>query len=344
MSNQPAKTVNKSELAETNQFKKILNTILQMRELNLMIIILLFATYLVFFAPHFATWNNIKVVLGSFSTDGIMVIGMTIVLISGSIDLSIGSAMCFAMTICAKMILAGYNPWLALVLTIILTSIMGLIMGLLITQLKLTPFITTLCFMGIARGLVLVLSGGTPISVLAKLMDLPFFRGLGQGQIGGIIPTQVVIFLVLAVLADFIVRKSAIMRVVFYTGSNEKAAEYSGIQVARVRVFVHMVCTALAAFAGVIYLTKFNGVPMSAGVGAEMTAISSAVIGGCSMNGGKGTILGAILGLTLMALVTNAMNLFIVPAFWQELIRYCILLSAVILDHLQQNAMKKAAS
>ncbi|MDR1929735.1 MAG: ABC transporter permease [Treponema sp.] len=312
--------------------------VFQLREINLLVILLALIIALTIFSPYFAKWANIKVVLGSLSIDGIVVIGMTIILISGGIDLSVGSMMCLSMTIIAKLFLSGINPWVAALMAVLICAAIGAFMGFLVTYVRLSHFIVSLCFMGIARGVVHTLTTGTPISLVRVLGEAPKFRYLGQGQIGGFLPMTVVLFAVIAILAEIVVRKSLLMRLVFYTGSNEKAAAYSGINVKRVKMLTCVVCCIFAALAGVIYVNKFSGVPVTAGAGLEMTAIASAVIGGVSMNGGKGSILGAILGLSLMALVQDALTLFNVPAFWQELIRYIIVLGAVVIDALRQNA------
>lgn len=325
---------------KTSWFKKMM----ALREMNLILIILVFGIFLAFTTDTFATWLNIKVLLSGLSTDALLVIAMTIVLISGGIDLSIGSLMCLTMAVSATLFKGGMNPWLASVIGIVASVAVNWVQGMLITKIKLSHFIVTLCFMGIARGMVLYIAGGTPISLVAKLATTKVFKMIGQGNVFGFIPMMVIIFLVLAVVSDFMTRKSAAMRQVFYTGSNEKAAEYSGIKVDRVKIAAMMLSGMFAGLAGVIYMVKFNGVPMSAGEGAEMTAISSAVIGGCSMNGGRGTVFGAVLGLILMSMVTNAMNLFAVSPTLQDLIRYFILLLAVVLDNLQQNAQLKKAS
>ncbi|MDR0651943.1 MAG: ABC transporter permease [Synergistaceae bacterium] len=321
--------------AEAKQKKKW--KILEMRELNLMLILLVIIIGLSLTNEYFATWANLRVVIGSFSLDGIAVIGMTVILISGGIDLSVGSVMCLSMTICALLIRASVNPWLSALLALLGCTVVGLVMGLLITKVHLSHFIVTLCFLGIARGIVYALTTGTPISLVGALKDLPAFRFIGQGQVSGIIPMTVIIFLVLAVASEIFVRKSSLMRLVFYTGSNEKAAAFSGINVDRVKLATCVACSLFAGIEGIVYVNKFSGVPVSAGTGLEMTAIASAVIGGVSMNGGRGSVLGAILGLALMALVQNALTLFSAPPFWQDLIRYLIVLGAVLLDALQKN-------
>jgi ribose transport system permease protein len=316
--------------------------VFQIREINLLMIILAIVIVLSLTSPFFARWANIRVILSSMSMDGIIVIGMTIILISGGIDLSVGSMMCLAMTIIALLFLQGVNPWIASVFAIVICSLIGGFMGILVTRVRLSHFIVTLCFMGICRGIVHALTLGTPISLVRVLGDAPRFRFLGQGHIGGILPMAVLVFVILVILSEIFARRSLPMRTVFYTGSNEKAATYSGINTKQVKVFTCMACSAFAAIAGIFYVTRFSGVPVTAGIGMEMTAIAACVIGGVSMKGGKGSILGAILGLTLMALVQNSMVLFRVPAFWQELIRFLIVLGAVTIDALSQNfAMRR---
>lgn len=308
-----------------------------LREITLILIIAIFVVVMCFASEHFAKWSNIKVLLASLATSGITTIGMTIVLISGGIDLSVGSVMCMAMAFAGTLITVGINPWIASVVGVLSAAVCGLVMGLLVTKLKLSHFIVTLCFMGIARGIVYAMTSGTSISLVAMLREIPQFAFIGQGYIGGIFPMTFTIFIVIAVIAEIFARKSKLMRKVYYVGSNEQAAEHSGIKTDRVKIGACVACSTLAGVAAIIFMTKFSGVNTSAGVGLEMTALSAAVIGGVSMNGGKGSVSGALLGLFLIVLVQNAMTLFSVPAFWQDLIRYVIVLLAVILDVIQEN-------
>lgn len=343
-----AKTNQKTKETSQSAFSKIRG----MREFNLFIIVVAAMIVMGFTSPYFFQWTNLRVILSSIATNGIVVIGMTLMLITGAIDLSVGSMMAFSMTVSAMLYArAGMNPWIAALIAIIICSIIGWIMGLLVTKLRLSHFIVTLAFMGILRGMVLILSTGTPISIVSNLNNNEIFRQLGQGSLFGIgskfptqLPINVIIFIVIAIIADYIVRHSSAMRIVFYTGSNPKAAEYSGINTQRTVRTVGIISSALAGVAGVIYLSKFSGVPMSAGQGLEMTAISSAVIGGASLTGGRGSVLGSILGLVLMQLATNALSLYNVSNFWYDFIRYSILLAAVVLDQLQQILKERRVS
>jgi len=321
-----------------------LRKLVEMREFLLAALVVVAFIVLSLTSPYFFRWDNFRIVLSSMSIDGIVVIGMTILLISGGFDLSVGSGMALGMIVTATLFRhQGINPWIAGAVALCVSAAVGWVIGMLVTKIKLTHFIVTLCMMGILRGLVMTLAGGMHFSMVAQVASVPSYKFLGQGSLFDQLPIQVIIFLVFAVVADFLVRRSRIMRVVFSTGSNRKAAEYSGIRTSRVLIGASIVCAVSAGVAGFIYLARFAAVPLQAGQGLEMTAISACVIGGASLTGGKGSILGSVLGLAFMAMVTNAMTLFGVSAFQQDLIRFTILLTAVALDQIQQNiAIKRA--
>ena len=321
-------------------FKRLKNA----RETSLILIIVAICIVLSITNPYFAKWANIQTLLGSIAINGILTIGMIVVMISGGLDQSIGAVMCMSMAFSAKAITLGVPPLLAILIGLVGAAACGLVIGLIVTKLNLSHFIVTLCFMGIARGVVYVMTAGISISLVADLKTMPALAFIGSGYIGGAVPMSFIIFLVLAIAADLYARKSSGMRKVYYTGSNEMAAKHSGIKINRVKVLACVACSVLAGIASVIYMSKYSGVSVSAGQGAEMTALSAAVIGGVSMNGGKGTVAGGLLGLLLIVLIQDAMTLFSVQAVWQDLIRYVIVLLAVILDVLQERARKKKNS
>lgn len=332
---------NKKSAANGGQNASLIKRIVGMREATLFLIIVVFCVFLALTKPAFGTWINVKTLLVSMATNGMVVIAMTFVMISGGIDLAVGSLMCLSMGIAALLFKGGMNPWIASLIGISTCVAVGWIQGMIITKIKLIHFIVTMCFMGIARGFVLYISGGTPISLVSPLATAPGFTKVGQSDVLGGIPLPIIIILTVTVISDFLLRKSSAMRQLFYTGSNEKAAAHSGIKTDRVKIVAMMLSGFFSAIAGIIYMVRFSGVPMNAGSGLEMIAIASCVIGGCSMNGGRGTIFGAMLGLCFMTLVTNALNLFMVTPTVQDLVRYIIVLGAVILDNAQQNAQQK---
>lgn len=304
--------------------------LLRMREAGLLLIIVIMCIAMSFASPYFLTWDNIRAMLLSFSIEGIVVVGMTILLIVGGIDLSVGSVVCFAMVITGKLFLMGLDPWLASLVAIGASGLIGAMIGGCVTRIGLNHFIASLAFMVIVRGLSLAFTQGTPQS----LFSLPaHFKFIGQGAVGGI-PVVILIFVGIVLISDFVLRRSTLMRRVFYTGSNEKAALYSGIRVGRVKFWVTVLCSVSAGVAGVIYTARFGAATPTFGVGMELNVIAAAVIGGASLKGGSGTVLGAVLGLALLSVVTSSLILLDVSPYWQDVIKGLILLAAVTLDHL----------
>ena len=306
------------------------NKFTSMREMGLLLIIAAMCVAMSFASPYFLTWDNVRAMLLSFSIEGIVVVGMTILLIVGGIDLSVGSVVCFAMVVTGKLFLMGMDPWLASLVAIGASGLIGAMIGGCVTRIGLNHFIASLAFMVIVRGLCLALTQGTPQS----LFSLPAeFKFIGQGTLLGV-PAVILIFVAIVVVSDFVLRRSTLLRRVFYTGSNEKAALYSGIRVGRVKFWVTVLCSASAGLAGVIYTARFGAATPTFGVGMELNVIAAAVIGGASLKGGSGTVLGAVLGLALLSVVTSSLILLDVSPYWQDVIKGLILLAAVTIDHL----------
>ncbi|WP_404944759.1 ABC transporter permease [Sagittula sp. P11] len=211
-------------------------------------------------------------------------------------------------------------------------------MGLFVVRVGLSHFIASLAAMVIVRGLCLLITKGTPLSLFSLP---PEFKFVGQGSLGGL-PVVVLIFIVLAVVFDFLLRRSAKFRTIFYTGSNEKAAEYSGIRTKRVIFWVTVLCSTLTGLAGVIFMARFGSATPQFGVGMELNVIAAAVIGGASLKGGQGSIFGAVLGVALLSLVTSSLILLDVSVYMQDMIKGFILLAAVSFDHLMNKRGKRS--
>jgi ribose transport system permease protein len=302
---------------------------LRMRETGLILIILALFIAMSLASPYFLTWTNMRAMAMAFAVEGIVVVGMTILLISGGIDLSVGSVTALAMVIAGLLFLSGMDPWLASGIAILACTAIGAIMGFFVTKVGLHHFIVTLAIMVIARGLCLLGTGGRPLG----LYELPeSFKFIGQGSIGPI-PVVLVVFVVVVVAFDFMLRRTTMFRKVFYTGSNAKAAAYSGIQTKRVIFATTTLCSALCGIAGIIYMARFGSAQPTFGIGMELNVIAAAVIGGASLSGGSGTIFGAILGTILLSVVSSSLALLDVSVYWQDIIRGSILLSAVTIDH-----------
>ncbi|HEX2953418.1 MAG TPA: ABC transporter permease [Bacillota bacterium] len=308
------------------------------RELTLVAIIAGFGLILSFASPHFFSIANLSTTAVGLSSDGIIAIGMTVALVLGGLDLSVGSVMAFSSVVAGALYLNGVNIWLAALIALTLGMCCGLINGYFIGRIGLNPFITTLGMMSVARGCSYVLTQGSPLSLSGLDRNFAF---LGSGSIGGVLPTMVVIFIVLTVVMDFAMRRSAALRQVFYTGSSEKAAELSGIDVSKVKFGVFFLTSLLASLAGILTLARFTVAAPNTGISAEMRAIAACVIGGCSLSGGEGTVIGAVLGVILLGLVNNALILLNVSVYWQELITGVILLVAVLVDFIAHHKLVK---
>ena len=308
-----------------------------MREMGLLCIILALCVVMSFASPYFLTWSNFRTIFLSFSIEGIVVIGMTVLLIVGGLDLSVGSVVCLAMVVAGKLFLLGVDPWLASAAGVGAAAAVGAAMGLFVVRVGLSHFIASLAAMVIVRGLCLLITKGTPLSLFSLP---PEFKFVGQGSLGGL-PVVVLIFVVLAVVFDFLLRRSAKFRTIFYTGSNEKAAEYSGIRTKRVIFWVTVLCSTLTGLAGVIFMARFGSATPQFGVGMELNVIAAAVIGGASLKGGQGSIFGAVLGVALLSLVTSSLILLDVSVYMQDMIKGFILLAAVSFDHLMNTRGKR---
>lgn len=310
-------------------FARRIGHLFRMRETGLILIIAVLFTVMSFASPYFLTWDNMRAMGMAFAVEGIVVVGMTILLISGGIDLSVGSVTALAMVIAGLLFLGGMDPWVASAIAIAACAAIGAFMGFFVTKVGLHHFIVSLAVMVIARGLCLLGTGGRPLGLYTLP---PEFKFIGQGSIGPV-PIVIVIFVVVVVAFDFMLRRTTMFRKVFYTGSNQKAAAYSGIRTKKVMFLTTTLCSALCGVAGVIYMARFGSAQPTFGVGMELNVIAAAVIGGASLSGGSGTVFGAILGTILLSVVSSSLALLDVSVYWQDIIRGTILLTAVTIDH-----------
>lgn len=300
------------------------------RETVLVLLIAAIALFLSVYTESFTRTGNLRALLLGLSAIAIIAAGMTVALVSGGFDLSVGSVFALGGVVGALVAKSGADPLLALLAGVLTGTLVGLINGLIITKVGINPFITTLGMMGVARGATFVITQGSPVGGLPEA-----FRTIGQGSTLGV-PNPVLIALVVIIVMDFLMRRAAIMRNIYYIGGNETAARLSGIPVDRLKIGVYMLSSTFAAFAGVISVSRFAVASPAEGLGFELLAISAAVIGGASLAGGQGTVLGALLGVLLVSLANNGMVLFRVPVYWQQLVSGLILLLAVGFDTIAQ--------
>jgi len=317
--------------------KSFFKKLLARREASVFLIIIFAITIVSIIQPKFLLWNNMRAIMIGLSTDGLLAIGMAVVLVLGGIDLSVGSVSALACVITGGLFLGGVNIWVAALIAIIAGVGIGLFNGFMIAKVGLPPFIVTLGMMSLARGTAYIFTEGSPLS----MGGLPSaFKFIGTGSIIGI-PTLFVIFIIFAVVADFMMKKSNTFRNVFYVGSNENAAKLSAINVAKVKVWVYVLSAVLASIAGIMSLARFNVATPTLGTSAELRAITAAVIGGTSMTGGVGSIFGAVLGVILLNVLNSSLVMLNVSVYWQDFVNGAILIIAVTIDYLSHRKQVK---
>jgi ribose transport system permease protein len=326
--------MNSQDIKVTNQsggfMKHILNAFSNFREGTILITIIIFSAAIALLSPYFLTVGNLRTTAIGLSADGIIALGMTCALISGGFDLSVGSVLGLSGVTAGALYIAGVNIWLACLIAILVSLVCGIINGVFISKVGINPFITTLAMMGMARGAAFVATQGSPQSLSGVPQS---FRMLGTGSILQI-PIMVIIFAILAIVGQFLLRNSSPMRKLFYLGSNENAAVLSGIKTARVKNGVYIASALLSGIAGILTLARFGVATPLAGEGTELRVISAAIIGGTSLNGGEGSIFGTVLGVILLNIINNALVLLRVSVYWQAFVSGFILIIAVTIDQI----------
>ncbi|WP_339288674.1 ribose ABC transporter permease [Ureibacillus sp. FSL K6-0786] len=278
--------------------------------------------------PSFLTISNIFNVLRQVSISAIIAFGMTFVILTGGIDLSVGSTLALTGAVAASLLAGGFDPILSMGIALILGLILGAINGVIITKGKVAPFIATLATMTVYRGLTLVYTNGKPISGLG---DHASFQLFGKGYFLGI-PIPVITTLITFGILYFILHKTTFGRRVYAVGGNEEAAKLSGINADRVKIAVYAISGFLAALSALILTSRLNSAQPTAGQSYELDAIAAVVLGGTSLNGGKGWIFGTLIGALIIGVLNNGMNLIGVSSFWQQVVKGIVILLAVLLD------------
>jgi len=299
-------------------------------------LILLFIVFSVL-SPNFFTGSNISGILIATAVNGVLAIGVTFVIITSGIDLSIGTVMTLTTVMMGKVITDWGLPIpIGLIGGLLTGALAGFLNGFLIAKAKLPPFIATLGMLNVAKGLSLVISNVKPI----YFDDNPAFNKIAMGSLfdlNGLIPgltinNAVLILFGAAIVASLLLSKTVFGRYTFALGSNEEAARLSGVNVDRWKIAVYMVTGVFAGLAGVILASRINSAQPSLGQGYELDAIAAAVIGGTSLSGGEGTILGTVIGAFLISTLGNGLRILSVPPEWQIVVTGAIVVLAVYLD------------
>ncbi len=307
---------------EASWFKKLIKT----RELTLLLLIVGIIIAMSQLSPYFLSMANFRAVAIGLAPTAIIVVGMTVLLVSGGFDLSVGAVLALSGTIAGLLMLNGFSIGTAVFLTVLIGGLVGFMNGVIVTKLGVNPLIATLGTLSLARGAGLVLTEGFSVTGLPKA-----FNYIGSESLGPI-PLVVIVMLVIVLIGDLALRHTRFFRQTYYIGENENAARLSGIAVNRVRIFAYILTSCLAAVAGILLASRLMAGTPTAGSGRELQVLAAAVIGGASLSGGEGTVLGAFLGVIFVALINNAMTMLDVSIYWQMVVTGCVLIPAVSLD------------
>src|SRR5450830_1487449 len=304
----------------------VVSTIVKQRESAIFLALLIMMAVIQIMAPNFLSGSNIYLVSRQIALVAIVAIGELFVILTGGIDLSVGAIMGLAGVASAGAMVAGVNPWLA----ILFGMVIGVFNGWLVSYVLIPPFIITLGAQGIARGTILIVTKGWPITNIPKSILF-----IAQGDLLRI-PVPVWIMLVVAVIAQMVLTKTSFGRRIYAIGGNETATFLSGVNVKKIKFFLYVIAAFTASIVGIILVARFESAQADAGTGWEMNAIASAVIGGTSLAGGAGSVLGCLIGACIIGILANGLVLMRVSSYWQTAIIGVVIVLAAVLDHFRK--------
>lgn len=276
--------------------------------------------------PRFLTIPNILNVFTQVSVNAIIAVGMCFVILTGGIDLSVGSTLAIAGAIAASLAQKNVNIVLILVLTVIIGGLIGLVNGIIVAKGKIQAFIVTLATMTVFRGVTYVYTNGTPISGLGTS-----FTFIGNGTILGIL-LPVIIIAIVALIAWYVLTQTRYGRYVYAVGGNEDSSRLSGINTDKIKALVYVLSGAAAALSAIVVTSRIGSASPNAGSGFELDAIAAVVLGGTSLSGGEGSLTGTIIGAMIIGVLNNGLNLMNVSPFYQSIVKGLVILLAVMLD------------
>ena len=318
------------------------------------IVLIVLALFFAVMEDAFLTGANIEILIKQTALNGILAIGMTFVILTGGIDLSVGSIVGFTGIVAGLLINEGLqaadwiifpHTWMVLVLSLAAGTTLGAISGFVITRFNVAPFIATLGMLMVARGLAGLINGGKTYPNLVGKEELgnTGFRELGTGELFGVVPWAIVILVVLAVIAWFVTTRTPFGRAVYAVGGNERSAELSGVRVMRTKMLVYMISAFCAAIVGLIIASQLVAAHPATGLYFELYAIAAVVLGGTSLAGGRGTIIGTMIGAFVIGTLNNGLTLMGISSFLEQVITGSVIVIAVIIDQLQQRAERRLA-
>ena len=320
---------NTQQTAASDTLKRIV------REYGIYLAFVILVVALSFANQYFLTQANISNVLLQTSINGVLAFGMTFVIITGGIDLSVGSVLALAGIVSASFATTSpqatvpggpYPVFVALAVGVLVGVASGAVIGPIVARFKVPAFVATLGMLSAARGLTLIYAGGRPVPALT-----PQYRWIGTGNVFGV-PAPVVIFAAAFLLSWFVLARTRFGRYVYAVGGNARAAKTSGINVVRVRVAVYVISGGLAGLAGMLLAARTGSALTQAGIGYELDAIAAVVIGGVSLSGGIGRMTGALIGALIIGVMNNGLDLMGIESYYQQVVKGMLIVGAVMLD------------
>ena len=291
-------------------------------------------------SPEFRAPSNFMNLLRQATFNGLIAFGMTCVILSDGIDLSVGSTFALSAIVCAELIMMGLPAFVAILVALIVGTLLGTISGLLVTKGRLQPFIATLITMTAYRGLAMIITDGKPISRLAESATSGsfLFKALGKGNLVSIfnenikIPIPALILIIAFAIFYFFLNHTTYGRRIYATGSNAKCATLVGVNTAKIKISVYAISGFMSALAGLIMISRVNSAQPTLGSGYELDAIAAVALGGTSMSGGRGKITGTVAGVLIIAVLNNGLNIMEVTSYYQDVIKALVILVAVLSD------------
>ena len=315
-----------SDASRPHLFKRLLHR----RESGIFLALIALIILITAFERNFLTPNNIYLVSRQIALTAIIALGVFFVILTGGIDLSIGSTVGLSGFMCGlAMVAGGVHPLLGVLIGLLTGALVGAVNGAIVAFVGVTPFIVTLGMLGVARGVVLVVKHGDSVRGIP-----PAFIHIGNGSLFGL-SAPVILLLILAAGAHVVLKHTAFGRRVYAIGGNEEATALSGVNTRKVKFLTYVICGALASVTGMLFVARFQTAQADAGRGMELDAIAAAVIGGTSLMGGEGSVIGVLIGAVIMGVIRNGLVLMEVSSYWQELIIGSIIVLAAILDILR---------
>jgi ribose transport system permease protein len=316
----------------------LLARLLAVREFGSLAALIIMIVIIAAFIPQFRQIENVINVTRNFSFVGIVAMGMTLVILTGGIDLSVGSVWAMTAVLAAFLMSSGWPMVAAIAVALLAAAAVGLFNGLCITRLNMSPFVPTLASLAIARSLALVITRGRPISSFGPQQDA--FLWIGGGSVLGV-PNPVILFVVVAVIAWIVLSRTVWGRRVYAVGGNEKAARLTGLNVSRLKVTVYMISSLCAGLAGIVQASYLSSVTASLATGQELSVIAATVIGGVNLAGGEGTVFGVVIGTVMLEILRNGLLLFGIDPYWQGVFVGAIIIIAVSIDRFRHGTMKE---